>query len=79
MKDFMKSVWTIVRREVAAQFSAPMAYIFVVVFLMVSTVLFMFLPPFFAFPIADMSGFFGWVVPTLCIFAPAATMRRWSR
>ena len=78
MKEYMKSVWTIVKREVAAQFGTPMAYIFIVVFVLISSVLYMFLPPFFIFPTADMSGFFGWVVPMLCIFAPAATMRVWA-
>ncbi len=78
MKEFTKAAWTIFRRETAAQFASPMAYIFIVVFLLVSTGLFLFLPPFFVYPIADMTAFFGWIVPVLCVFAPAATMRIWA-
>lgn len=78
MKDFLKGVWTILRREVAAQFSSPMAYIFLVVFLTVSTGLFLFLGAFFAYPTAEMGRYFGFLIPVLCIFAPAATMRIWA-
>ncbi len=78
MKDFWKGIWTILKREIVAQFSSPMAYVFIVVFLIVSTVLYLFFPPFFAFPVADMSAYFGWIVPVLCVIAPAATMRIWA-
>ena len=78
MRDFARAVWTIFRREIKAQYSSPMAYIFIIVFLVVGTGLFLFFPPFFAFPRAEMTSFFGWLVPVLCVFAPAATMRTWA-
>ncbi len=78
MKEFWKGVWTILRREIRSQFSSPMTYIFIVVFLEVSTVLFLFFRAFFMFPTADMTEFFGFIVPVLCVFAPAATMRIWA-
>jgi ABC-2 type transport system permease protein len=78
MKEFSRAVWTIVRREIAAQFNTPMAYIFIVVFLAVSSGLFMFYPGFFDYPVADMSRYFGWALVVLCIFSPAATMRVWA-
>jgi ABC-type transport system involved in multi-copper enzyme maturation permease subunit/ABC-type uncharacterized transport system involved in gliding motility auxiliary subunit len=78
VKDFWRGVWTIFRRETAAQFGSPMAYIFLVVFLTVSTGLFLFLGAFFAYPTAEMGRYFGFLIPVLCIFAPAATMRMWA-
>lgn len=78
MKDFWKGVWTILKREVRSQFSSPMAYIFIIVFVTMSTALFLFLRAFFAFPTANMVEFFGFIVPVLCVFAPAASMRIWA-
>lgn len=74
----MKGIGTIFRREIRAYFDSPIAYIFIIVFLLVSTALFLLLPPFFAFPRAEMTGFFGWLVLVLCIFVPAATMGIWA-
>ena len=74
----MRGLWTIFRRELTAYFNSPIAYIFIIVFLFVSTALFLLIPPFFAFPRAEMMGFFGWLVPVLTIFVPAATMRIWA-
>ena len=74
----LAGLWTVFRREVAAQLDSPMSYIFAIVFVLVSTALYLFLPPFFTFPRADLTGFFGWIVPVLCVFVPAATMRVWA-
>ena len=59
-------------------FDSPIAYVFILVFLVLSTSLFLFLPPFFTFPRAEMTALFGWLVPVLCIFIPAITMRVWA-
>jgi ABC-type uncharacterized transport system involved in gliding motility auxiliary subunit len=78
MKTFWNAAWTILKREVRSQFASPMAYIFIIVFLTFTTGLFLFFRAFFSFPTADMTEFFGFMVPVLCIFAPAATMRIWA-
>jgi ABC-type transport system involved in multi-copper enzyme maturation permease subunit len=78
MMDFCRGVWTILKREVRSQFSSPMAYIFIIVFVTMSTALFLFLRGFFLYPTANMVEFFGFIVPVLCVFAPAASMRIWA-
>jgi len=74
----MRALGTIYKRETAAYLNSPIAYVFILVFLLVGTSLFLFLPPFFTFPRAEMTALFGWLVPVLCIFVPAITMRIWA-
>jgi ABC-type uncharacterized transport system involved in gliding motility auxiliary subunit len=72
----MKNIKTIFAREFAAYFNAPIAYIFIVVFLAVNSGLFM--TSFFLSGTADMRGFFSLLPITLIVFIPAITMRLWS-
>jgi ABC-2 type transport system permease protein len=72
----MKNIQTIFRREFAAYFNVPIAYIFIVVFLAVNSGLFM--TSFFLSGSADMRGFFSLLPITLIVFIPAVTMRLWS-
>jgi ABC-2 type transport system permease protein len=72
----MKNVMTIFRRDFLAYFKSPVGYIFMIVFLLFSVGLFM--TPFFAFPVADMRGFFANLPLLLCVFVPAVTMRVWA-
>ncbi|MCP4583968.1 MAG: ABC transporter permease subunit [candidate division Zixibacteria bacterium] len=72
----MSNIMTIFRREFAAYFNVPIAYIFIVVFLAVNSGLFM--TSFFLAGTADMRGFFALLPITLIIFIPAITMRLWS-
>jgi ABC-2 type transport system permease protein len=72
----MKDLLTIFKREFAAYFNAPIAYIFIVVFIMVNAGLFM--TSFFLARTADMRGFFGLLPLTMIIFVPAITMRLWA-
>ena len=72
----MNNIKTIFNREFAAYFNAPIAYIFIIVFLAVNSGLFM--TSFFLAGSADMRGFFSLLPITLIIFIPAITMRLWS-
>jgi ABC-2 type transport system permease protein len=67
---------TIFRREFAAYFNSPIAYIFIIVFLALNCGLFM--TPFFLAGQADMREFFGNLPLFLIFFIPALTMRLWA-
>lgn len=67
---------TIFRRELAAYFNSPIAYIFIIVFLVLTAGLYM--TPFFLQGQADMRGFFGNLPLFLIFFIPAISMRLWA-
>lgn len=72
----MNNIGTIFTREIKAYFNSVIAYIFIVVFLLMSAGLFM--TQFFLISLADMRGFFYMLPIILCVFLPAVTMRLWS-
>jgi ABC-type transport system involved in multi-copper enzyme maturation permease subunit len=72
----MRNVATVFRREFAAYFNSPIAYIFIIVFLVLNCGLFM--TPFFLQGQADMRDFFGNLPLFLIFFIPALTMRLWA-
>jgi ABC-2 type transport system permease protein len=74
----MHAVATIFRRELAAYFATPLAYVFIVVFLVLSGSLTFFLGGFFERGQADLQPFFGFH-PWLYLFLiPAIAMRLWA-
>jgi ABC-2 type transport system permease protein len=72
----MANIKTIFRREFAAYFNSPIAYIFIIVFLVLNCGLFM--TPFFLQGQADLRDFFGNLPLFLIFFIPALTMRLWA-
>lgn len=72
----MSNLAVIFRREFAAYFNSPIAYIFIIVFLVLTCGLFM--TPFFLAGQADMRDFFGNLPLFLIFFIPALTMRLWA-
>ncbi|MBI5091310.1 MAG: Gldg family protein [Candidatus Hydrogenedentes bacterium] len=72
----MKNILTILRRDLAAYYTSPIGYIFMIVFLLVSVGLY--ITSFFTFPMADMRNFFSNLPILLCVFIPAVTMRVWA-
>lgn len=72
----MRNVAIVLRREFAAYFNSPIAYIFIIVFLVLNCGLFM--TPFFLQGQADMRDFFGNLPLFLIFFIPALTMRLWA-
>jgi gliding motility-associated transport system permease protein len=74
----MKATLTIARRELAAYFGAPLAYVFIVIFLALSGGLTFYLGAWLERGRADLEGFFGWH-PWLYLFlVPAVGMRLWA-
>ncbi|MGR9072825.1 MAG: Gldg family protein [Gammaproteobacteria bacterium] len=72
------SIVHIARKETAAFFSSPAAFIFFGAFLLATLFIFFWVETFFARNIADIRPLFDWI-PVLMIFLSAAlTMRMWS-
>ncbi|MBA2848706.1 ABC transporter permease subunit [Thermosulfuriphilus ammonigenes] len=72
----MGQVKTIALRELRAYFNAPIAYVFAVVFILVTTGLYMM--TFFTARVCDMRAFFSLLPLVLVVFIPALTMRLWA-
>ena len=72
MKDFI----TIFRRELGAYFNSAIAYIFLIVFSMVTCGVYML--SFFLVSRVEMRSFFGILPFMLIVFVPAITMRLWA-
>jgi len=72
----MKGLKAVFKRECAAYFNAPIAYVFAVVFLLVADGLFM--TTFFLAGLCDMRSFFQSLPFILVVFVPALTMRLWA-
>ena len=72
----MKNIWTVFKRELKSYFDAPIGYIFLIVFWLVSISLYIW--NFFSWPVADMRSYFGLLPIILCVFIPAVTMRLWA-
>jgi ABC-2 type transport system permease protein len=72
----MSSTLTIFRREFAAYFNSPIAYIFIIAFLVLNAGLFM--TSFFLNGAADLRGFLGNLPFCVIFFIPAVSMRLWA-
>ncbi len=72
----MRNIAVIFKREMAAYFNSPIAYIFIIVFLALNAGLFM--TSFFLQGQADMRGFFANLPLFMIFFIPAMTMRLWA-
>lgn len=74
----MHATLTIARRELAAYFSAPLAYVFIVIFLLATGVFTFYIGDFFNRGQADLKSFFSFH-PWLYLFLiPAISMRLWA-
>ncbi len=74
----MSGTTTIARREIASYFNSPVAYIFIVAFLLSCGTLFFFIERFFAAGQATMRGYFALMPFVLSVLVPALTMRLWA-
>jgi ABC-2 type transport system permease protein len=72
----MRATTTIFKREFAAYFNSPIAYIFIIAFLVLNGGLFM--TQFFLNQAADLRGFFEPLPLFLIFFIPAVSMRLWA-
>src|ERR1700759_1224311 len=74
----MRNVGIIIGRELASYFATPLAYVFILIFLMLSTAFTFYLGNFFERGQADLQSFFFWH-PWLYLFLiPAVSMRLWA-
>jgi len=72
----MRDIGVIFRREMGAYFNSPIAYIFIIVFLLLTGGFYT--NGFFLAGVADMRDFFGTLPLYLLFFIPALTMRLWA-
>jgi len=74
----MSNILTIARKEFRSYFSSTIAYIFMVVFLVLTMLLFFELQKFFVIGQATLRDFFGLVPIVFLFFVPATSMRMWA-
>src|SRR3954463_13709876 len=74
----MRNVLTIFRRELAAYFATPLAYVFIVIFLVLAGVLAVFVGNFFDRGQADLQPFFTFHPWLYLVLIPALSMRLWA-
>ena len=74
----MSPVRIIFRRELAAYFATPLAYVFIVIFLMLTGVFTFYLGNFFERGQADLQSFFNFHPWLYLLLIPAISMRIWS-
>jgi ABC-2 type transport system permease protein len=74
----MRSIGTIFRRELASYFATPLAYIFIVIFLVMAGILAFFVGNFFERGQADLQAFFTFHPWLYLVLIPALSMRLWA-
>jgi ABC-2 type transport system permease protein len=78
MNDTTRHIWTIAKRELVGYFASPVAYVFIVIYLLLNGFFTFMLGGFFERGEASLTAFFIWH-PWLYLFlVPAAGMRLWS-
>lgn len=74
----MSGLNSILKRELASYFVTPLAYIFIVIFLVLSGVFTFYLGRFYERGQADLVSFFNFIPWLYLVLAPAIAMRLWS-
>jgi ABC-2 type transport system permease protein len=74
----MKSVWIIAKRELASYFTSPVAYVFLVIFLLLTGFFTFTAGNFFERGEASLAAFFGWHPWLYLVLVPAVGMRLWA-
>ena len=75
--EFMKTIWTITKRELYAYFTSPVAYVFLVIFLLLTGFFTFTAGNFFERGEASLAAFFGWHPWVYLVLVPAVGMRVW--
>jgi len=78
IRESSNTVWAIFKRELAAYFTSPVAYVFIVIFLMLLGFFTFYISRFFESGQADLRGFFEWHPWVFLFLVPAAAMRLWA-
>ena len=74
----MKSIWTITKRELAGYFNSPVAYVFLVIFLLMTGAFTFLIGQFMDRNQATLQAFFMWHPWIYLFLVPAVGMRLWS-
>lgn len=74
----MSTIWTLMRRELSGYFATPVAYVFIVIFLVLSGAFTFYLGNFYERGIADLSPFFRFHAWLYLFLVPAIAMRLWA-
>ena len=74
----MKSIWTITKRELAGYFNSPVAYVFLVIFLLLTAAFRFLIGQFMDRNQATLQAFFMWHPWIYLFLVPAVGMRLWS-
>jgi len=78
MKAALSNTCTIFRRELKSYFESPVAYVFMIVFLLLTGFLTLSVNGFYERRIADLEPFFFWHPWVYLLLVPAATMGLWA-
>jgi ABC-2 type transport system permease protein len=74
----MRTILTVIRRELTGYFATPLAYVFIVIFLVLAGVLTFFVGDFFERGQADLQSFFTFHPWLYLVLVPAVSMRLWA-
>ena len=74
----MKAVWIIAKRELGSYFNSPVAYVFLVIFLLLTGFFTFTAGNFFERGEASLASFFGWHPWLYLVLVPAVGMRLWA-
>ena len=74
----MRTVWTIIKRELGSYFGSPVAYVFLVIFLLLTGFFTFTAGSFFERGEASLAAFFGWHPWLFLVLVPAVGMRVWA-
>ena len=77
-KESFNNIIAIFKREVSGYFESPVAYVFIVIFLLLSGFFTFNISHFFEAGQADMQGFFQWHPWLFLFLIPAVAMRLWA-
>jgi len=74
----MNKVWVVFRRELRSYFATPLAYVFIVIFLVLAAVFTFQVGGFLERNQADLQSFFRWHPWLYLVLIPAISMRLWA-
>ena len=78
MKRFLKNIITVIKRELAGYFGSPVAYVFIVIFLLLCGFFTFSVSHFYELGQADLRAFFEWHPWIFLFLIPAVAMRLWA-
>ena len=76
--NILRNVRIIMKRELASYFGSPVAYVFIVIFLLLTGFFTFYISNFFEAGQADLKGFVQWHPWLFMFLVPAVAMRLWA-